>query len=162
MNRKRTKRKLKVGRIITAIGIFLGVIAIVIGVMYFVSNNGIGVNKTDMYLASDVPNAEIFVMDDEDKLNTYKDVVRGTKVVSLNREITYEDVSYTEIEFDDGKYYVMSDSLVSDERDVVLEDVKYVRTSVTVYENETDSKIESFIKKGNEIEITDYDKLFDD
>ena len=162
MNRKRTKRKLKVGRIITAIGIFLGVIAIVIGVMYFVSNNGIGVNKTDMYLASDVPNAEIFVMDDEDKLNTYKDVVRGTKVVSLNREITYEDVSYTEIEFDDGKYYVMSDSLVSGERDVVLEDVKYVRTSVTVYENETDSKIESFIKKGNEIEITDYDKLFDD
>ena len=47
-------------------------------------------------------------------------------------------------------------------KDVVLEKEKYVRTSVTVYENETDSKILSFIKKGNKLDITGYDNLLDD
>lgn len=52
--------------------------------------------------------------------------------------------------------------LFSKDRDVVLEKEKYVRTSVTVYKNESDSKIESFIKKGNKIDIIGYDKLLDD
>ena len=51
---------------------------------------------------------------------------------------------------------------VSSEHDVVKEEIKYVRTSVTVYKNETESKIESFIKKGNKLEIIGYDYLDDE
>ena len=104
----------------------------------------------------------IYSMDEDDKLSVKEEVIRGTKVVSLNKEITYEEKSYTEILYNDSKYYVLSDNLVNDKKDVVLEEVKYVRTSVTVYENESDSDILSFIKKGNEIEVTGYDKLLDD
>ena len=65
------------------------------------------------------------------------------------------------INYNDKEYYVLSNELVDNEKDVVLEKNKFVRTSVTVYKNEVDSKIESFIKKGNELEILDYDKLLD-
>ena len=164
MGEKRRKRKLKKGRILVAIIILIAVItAIVIGIT-FIINKGkeLIVNKTNMYLASNKISTELFIMDEEGNLNRSAEVVRGTKVVSLNKEINSEEKKYTEIEYNDLKYYVLSSNLSKNEKDVVLEDVKYIRTSVTVYKNEIDSKIESFIKKGNEIEITDYDKLLED
>ena len=162
MTKKRRKRKIKVGRVIIASIISLVLTTIVIGVIYLVKNGFFSITKTDMYLASDSTMVEIYTMDEEGNLNLSKELVRGTKVVSLNDEIINEDVGYTEIEFEDSVYYVMTNNIVLNEKDVVLEDVKYVRTSVTVYENEADSKIESFIKKGNELEIIGYDKLLED
>ena len=72
------------------------------------------------------------------------------------------DNEYLLIKFDNKEYYVNAKQLVKNVKDVVLEKERYVRTSVTVYENETDSKIASFIKKGNKLDITGYDKLLDD
>lgn len=57
------------------------------------------------------------------------------------------DNEYLLIKFDNKEYYVNAKQLVKNVKDVVLEKERYVRTSVTVYENETDSKIASFIKK---------------
>ena len=91
-----------------------------------------------------------------------KDLVRGTKVSSYKDTITKDNKSYTKIDYDKSIYYVDSGSLVKDAKSAVLEKVKYVRTSVTVYQNSEDSKIESFIKKGNKIDVTDYDKLLED
>ena len=75
-----------------------------------------------MYLASDDGMTDIYMMDEEGKLTLYKEVVRGTKIVSLNNEIINDEVSYTEVEYEDGKYYIVSDNLVSNEKEVVLED----------------------------------------
>ena len=90
------------------------------------------------------------------------EIVRGTEVKTNNEKMVIGDISYILVKVNDKEYYVTNDSLVDKVSDVVLEKVKYVRTSVTVYKNEKDSKIESFIKKGNEIEILGYDKLNDD
>ena len=49
------------------------------------------------------------------------------------------------VKIDDNVYYVKDNILVSSEKEVVKEKIKYVRTSVTVYKNEKDSKITSFI-----------------
>ena len=57
---------------------------------------------------------------------------------------------------------VKKDNITSNKKDVVTEKEKYVRTSVTIYQNEKDSKIASFIKKGNKLEILDYDYFDDD
>ena len=160
MNRKRTKRKLKIGRIVVA---FLILITIVVGAVYFISNgSNIGVSKSNMYLASSSSSVEVFIKDEEGKLTSSDNIVRGTKVLSYNKDVTIDDKVYKKIEYDNNVYYVLEDNLVKNERDVVLESVKYVRTSVTVYKNEVDSKIESFIKKGNEIEVIGYDKILDD
>lgn len=164
MTKKGRKRKLKVGRIIIASAIGVIVLGtLIFGVVFLMDKLGeASIVRTDVYLASDDTTVQIFDIDEEGNLNVYEEVVRGAKVVSLNSEKLIEEVSYTEIEYNEGIYYVKSESLVSNEKDVVLEEVKYVRTSVTVYKNEVDSKIESFVKKGNEIEITDFDKLLDD
>lgn len=160
MNRKRTKRKLKIGRKVVA---FLILVVITVGAVYFISNgSNIGVSKSNMYLASSSSSVEVFIKDEEGKLTSSDNIVRGTKVLSYNKDVTIDDKVYKKIEYDNNLYYVLEDNLVKNERDVVLESVKYVRTSVTVYKNEVDSKIESFIKKGNEIEVIGYDKILDD
>lgn len=162
MTKKRRKRKLKVGRIVVAILLLFCLIEGIVFVISLIKNKGFAISKSDMYLASYDSMVSLYVKDDNGNIVSDKEIVRGTKVVSLNKEVTYEEAKYMEVEYEDGKYYVLSENLVNNAKDVVLEDVKYVRTSVTVYENEVDSKIESFIKKGNEIEITGYDKLLDD
>ena len=95
-------------------------------------------------------------------MNETKKIPRGTKVKSSQDSININDISYKEVSLKDEKFYVNDINLTEDKDKVVTETKKYVRTSVTVYKNETDSKISSFIKKGNEIDITGYDKLDDD
>lgn len=160
---KKRKRKLKKGKLIAAILIVLVVIVLIIGIiLLFSKRKGLAISKTDMYLASSDTNVEIFTMSEEGNLVSENELVRGTKVISLNKEHSVEENKYTKVEYENSIYYVDSDNLASNEKDVVLEDTKYVRTSVTVYENESDSKIESFIKKGNIIEIIGHDKLLED
>ena len=163
MSQKRRKRKIKVGRIIAAIVILILLLTgLAIGIYFLVNKSKeLIVNRTDMYLASDSTTVELYKENEEGILELSEELIRGTKVVSLNKEIEKEEKKYSEIEYEENIYYVISDNLSNNEKDVVLEDTKYVRTSVTVYENEIDSAIDSFIKKGNELEITGYDELLE-
>jgi len=157
---KRRKRKLKVGRILLAVIIL---ILLVGGIIFILSGDKkITIKKDIVYLASDTNTIELFTLDEEENLKQDKSLVRGTEVLSLNKTITKDEKEYTEVEFEETKYYVETSNIVKEEKEVVKEESKYIRTSVTVYENETDSKISSFIKKGNQIEITGYDKLLED
>ena len=163
---KRKKRKLSVKKVIRFL-IFIVILALII---YFAINNSFSkgsiniVKKSvDKYLASDINIIDLYNYTEDEEGNKLLDKTstsfRGTKVSTKNDKITYEEVSYTLITIDKDNYYVISSSLVDNEKDVVLEKEKYVRTSVTVYKNEEDSKIESFIKKGNVLTVLDYDKL---
>lgn len=160
MTKKRRKRKLKIGRILLAIFILL----LLIGVIIFLwkGTKKIIIEKESKFLAGTTSTVELFIMDEEGNLQSSKELVRGTKVIDINKKITYEEKEYCEIEYEKNNYYVNSINLVKDEKQVILEKNKFVRTSVTVYENETDSKIASFIKKGNELNIIGYDKLLED
>lgn len=165
MNRK--KKRLKLGKLV----LFIVIIAIItLGVIFgikkiFGSNNIIIKKSYDKYLASENNVVSIYEYskneDGTEVLNKYEDITRGTKISTKNDKFTYEEKEYTLINYNDKEYYVLSNELVDNEKDVVLEKNKFVRTSVTVYKNEVDSKIESFIKKGNELEILGYDKLLD-
>ena len=165
MNRK--KKRLKFGKLILFIVI---IVIIILGVIFgikkiFGSSNMIIKKSYDKYLASENNVVSIYEYskneDGTEVLNKFEDITRGTKISTKNDKFTYEEKEYTLINYNDKEYYVLSNELVDNEKDVVLEKNKFVRTSVTVYKNEVDSKIESFIKKGNELEILDYDKLLD-
>lgn len=165
MNRK--KKRLKLGKLILFIVI---IVIIILGVIFgikkiFGSSNMIIKKSYDKYLASENNVVSIYEYskneDGTEVLNKSEDITRGTKISTKNDKFTYEEKEYTLINYNDKEYYVLSNELVDNEKDVVLEKNKFVRTSVTVYKNEVDSKIESFIKKGNELEILDYDKLLD-
>lgn len=157
--RKRKKRKLNVFRVVIAIVILL----VVMVALFFVIGKGSKIISKDiMYLASSDNMIKLYIQDEDGKLKEDKDLVRGTKVDSYKDVINYNDKEYVKIEYDKKVYYVSTDNLVKNENDVVQEKIKYVRTSVTVYQNSEDSKIESFIKKGNKLDIVGYDKLLED
>ena len=145
------------------VGIAIGIFAIIVVLVVLLLGKGKDIiNKEAMYLASSDKVVKLYILDDDGNLKEDKDLVRGTKVSSYKDTITKDNKSYIKIDYDKSIYYVDSGSLVKDAKSAVLEKVKYVRTSVTVYQNSEDSKIESFIKKGNKIDVTDYDKLLED
>ena len=160
MEKRRRKRKIKIKRVLLAVFILL----ILSGGVILLINKGkkLVINKNTMYLASDTNIVKLYILDEEDNLKEEKELNRGTKVTSYNESIEKEEKKYTKIEYEKNNYYVDSKSLVKDIKDSVLEKEKYVRTSVTVYENEQDSKIASFIKKGNKLDVIGYDKLLED
>ena len=162
---KRAKKRRKLNKL----GILV-LIVIILLLAYFIYNRLNTKGKTlfpiykDMYIASTNNVVSIYSYDEENKLLTKLDeeVVRGTKVSSDKSSIDYEEVNYTKIKLGDNTYYVETSNLKDNIKDTVLEDTKYVRTSATIYKNETDSKIESFVKKGNSLKVLDYDYLKDD
>ena len=165
MNRK--KKRLKLGKLILFIVIIVIIIlGVIFGIKKIFGNSNMIIKKSyDKYLASENNVVSIYEYskneDGAEVLNKSEDIARGTKISTKNDKFTYEEKEYTLINYNDKEYYVLTNELVDNNRDVVLEKSRFVRTSVTVYKNEVDSKIESFIKKGNELEILDYDKLLD-
>ena len=145
------------------VGIAIGISAITVALVILLLGKGKDIiSKEAMYLASSDKVVKLYIQDDDGNFKEDKDLVRGTKVSSYKDTVTKDNKSYTKIDYDKSIYYVDSGSLVKDAKSAVLEKVKYVRTSVTVYQNSEDSKIESFIKKGNKLDVTDYDKLLED
>lgn len=165
MNRK--KKRLKLGKLILFIvSIVIITFGVIFGIKKIFGNSNIIIKKSyDKYLASENNVVSIYEYskneDGTEVLNKSEDITRGTKISTKNDKFTYEEKEYTLINYNDKEYYVLTNELVDNNIDVVLEKSRFVRTSVTVYKNEVDSKIESFIKKGNELEILDYDKLLD-
>ena len=161
MNTKRKKRKLKVGRILLAVSILL---IIIVAIIFLVKKGSSIITKKEIgYLAADTNAISLYKYNqDDDSLKEEKEAVRGTEVYKYSDTMTKEDIKYVKIEYDEEEYYIKDSNIVNDKEDVVLEKTRFVRTSVTVYENEENSKIASFIKKGNEIEVIGYDELLDD
>lgn len=155
-NRKRVK-KLNVTRVLIFVIIL---ILIIIGLLKILKlANKIIVYK-DYYLSSDSNEVVLYSYDEENNIMVDEDkIYRGRKIISNDNTKTIGENVYTKIKLDDKEYYVKSNVLVNTEKEVVKEKNKYVRTSVTVYKNEKDSKISSFIKKGNKLDIIDYDYL---
>lgn len=160
MEKRRRKRKIKIGRVL----LFVIILILIIGIIIFFTSKGknISIGKSSMYLAGDTNKVTTCIMDEDNSLKENSELVRGKKVIYSGKKVNMNDNEYLLIKFDNKEYYVNAKQLVKNVKDVVLEKERYVRTSVTVYENETDSKIASFIKKGNKLDITGYDKLLDD
>ncbi len=160
MEKRRRKRKIKIGRVL----LFGIILILIIGIIIFFTSKGknISIGKSSMYLAGDTNKVTTYIMDEDNSLKENSELVRGKKVIYSGKKVNMNDNEYLLIKFDNKEYYVNAKQLVKNVKDVVLEKERYVRTSVTVYENETDSKIASFIKKGNKLDITGYDKLLDD
>jgi len=160
VEKRRKKRKIKIGRVLA----FVIILILIIGIIIFFTSKGknISIGKSSMYLAGDTNKVTTYIMDEDNSFKENSELFRGKKVIYSGKKVNMNDNEYLLIKFDNKEYYVNAKQLVKNVKDVVLEKERYVRTSVTVYENETDSKIASFIKKGNKLDITGYDKLLDD
>ena len=159
MRKKKRKRKLKVKRLVIALIIF---VLLLIGLIKIISKTKDVLITNTYYIASATNNALLYSYDEENEtLNDVDKIVRGSEVTSNDKIKVIDDLEYLKIKYNDNEYYILNNNVVKNKKDVVLEKEKYVRTSVTVYENNEDAKIESFIKKGNKLDILDYDKIDD-
>lgn len=156
-NRNKKKRKIKIGPLIIAL---LVLIIIALTALKILSKGATSIIYKTYYLASTENSITLYTYNSEtDKMEESDKFPRGTKVKSNNNIKTVSEIPYKEITLNDKTYYLSETYLEENQKSVVKEKEKYVRTSVTVYKNELDSKIESFIKKGNKIEIVDYDNI---
>ena len=158
--RKKKKNRIKIGREIVALIILAGIAFGLLKLLKYTKDNIKIINK-DYYLSSNINTIKTYLYNEETKEMEENDepLYRGTKVKSHDKIKTIEDIDYVEINLNDNSYYVIKDNLTEDENKIVTEKEKYVRTSVTVYKNEKDSKIASFIKKGNKLDIIGYDYI---
>lgn len=159
-NRKKKRRKLKIGRVI--IGLIILILIIFSIIKLFNKDLNVVIKPKDYYISSVTNKVSIYTYNNElDIMEESDSIVRGTKIKSKYQEMLLEDIKYIEIDFNDNIYYINEIYLTEDKNNIVKETEKYVRTSVTVYKNEIDSKIQSFIKKGNKLDILGYDKIDD-
>ena len=112
------------------------------------------ITKSDMYISSDVSKVKLYDVN----YNENGEINRGEKVKISNDNIENNGVKYTEIIYNKEKYLVLSDNL-SKEDDIVKEKELYVRTALTFYESNDSLKIKGLIKKGEKVDILEYDYL---
>ena len=159
--RIRKKKKIKFGRIFIVLITLIIVILAILKLPSFVKK-GINVITKDYYLSSNTNEILSYLYNNEtEKMEESNKVYRGTKVKSHNKTKTIDKINYIEVTQNKKNYYIKEENLTEDKNKIVTEKEKYVRTSVTVYKNEKDSKIQSFIKKGNKLEILNYDYIDD-
>ena len=157
--RKHKIKKIKIGRLLIFLLILIGIGFLVTkGLELFTKSI---VNK-DYYIASNTNEVVTYTYNEETKkMDELDKITRGKKVTSHDKIKNIDEIDYYEVFEGEDSFYIKKDNLVTEKANTVTETEKYVRTSVTVYKNEKDSKISSFIKKGNKLEILDYDYVDD-
>lgn len=145
------RRKLKKTAVknFTTFLFFIGLLALILFLI-------IGKKGTEMnFVASTTNTATIYDLE----YNEVDSIIRGTKVTAYSTKEKKDDNIYIKIRYDGKDYLIKEDNLVSNERDIVKEKELFVRTNLTVYKDMDSSKILSYIKKGEKLEILDYDKV---
>ena len=106
VEKRRRKRKLKIGRIVVAVIIL---IIILLGVI-FIINKGkkIIISKNELYLAADNNIVKLYILDEEENMKEEKEVPRGTKVTSYNDKIDKDNTNYTKIEYEKNNVFFCS------------------------------------------------------
>jgi len=159
-NNSRRKKRINIKKVLIA---FIILALVGFGIYKTLDFTTKVIKFNDYYISSDTNQVTLYIYDEESEIMTNIDMIyRGTQVKSNDSVKNIGDINYIEIKIEEETYYIKEDQLVKTKDEVVKETTKYVRTSVTVYKNETESKIESFIKKGNKLDIIDYDYLDDE
>ncbi|MEG1647176.1 MAG: putative glycoside hydrolase [Bacilli bacterium] len=160
---KNKKRKLNIKKVLICLIVIVVVMgALIIGLFKgFIFLKEKLVNPTNTaYIASTDSAIELYDMTYKafDKIN------RGSEVSLYKKYVINEETKekFSKINYKGKKYLIKKDSTVTKRIDAVLEKELYIRTAVTVYKNSDNPDILSFIKKGEKVEITGYDKLNDD
>ena len=109
------------------------------------------------YITSDVSFAVLYDLEYKESIK----INRGEKVNIYKFKEKREDDIYIKIKYNDKFYLINQINLTTNEKEIVKEKEMFVRTNLTVYKDIDSSKILSYIKKGEKVEILGYDKLED-
>ena len=146
------KRKLRICRILFAFIIFFGLaftLAFVAKKLVTLCQKEI-LNTKEGYVASENRTVKLY----DSEFNEKEEITRGEKIKYQDKKIN--DKYYKLANKD---LYILDYNVTDDYKNVILEKEKYVRTPVTIYKDDTSSKIESYAPKGTKLEVIGFDKL---
>ena len=132
--------------------------------IYFSMNSKdslIKIKSVKVYLASDNNIVSSLIKDEEDNYIKGEDLVRGTEVITKNKIITYEDIKYNEVKYNDKIYYINTNNIATDKKDIVKEKKMYVKIPSTAVSDINDIKIVFSTSKGSELEVIGFDTVDD-
>ena len=140
--------------------IFLLILILIITLLLVLTiNNKSTPTKTIVnYISSEVKEVKLY----DEELKEVESIVRGKKVDVYNKTLKDNDTTYKKIKYNNNIYYINEYNLTDNESDIIKEKELFVRTSSTIYKEASSSKIESFVKKGEKVDILGFDYLKDD
>lgn len=150
--------------------VFLKIILIifilfVIGaILYFGYKDSNEVSYKNMYVSSYNNEVDIYKLVNDGEVNKLvkeDNIYRGIKVLTSDEVLTFLDKTFVKVIIDDIEYYINKDNLVNDEDGIVLEKSIYTRSATSIIEDVNDPKIIGLAKKGEKLEVIDYDYLDD-
>lgn len=157
--KKKHKRKIRIDRVIIFL---LGVFAVSFLCVFIISKLfktvANVVSSHTMYVAANTSSVPLYNMEFIEDGS----LVRGTEIKISSDKITNADKEYYKVNYNKQDYYILASDLTKNKDEIVKEKELYVRTPITLYQNEKDNLISGFIDKGNKVEITGYDKLEQD
>ncbi len=150
-------KKSKKNKMMALIPLILIPVVVVGGCFFFFkSPNSKEEKKSLKVLYVSASHKEIEAQDEEGKLAI---IPRGSKVELLEENVLVGDKQFDKVVYHDNNYYISHENLTEDEKDIVTEKERFVRTSCTVYSSEEGAEIKGFLKKGEKVEILGYTKV---
>lgn len=148
------KRKLKKNIIISLLILFILVIVVIL------SNNKDDeqISSDKSFVASNTPKVTLYDLEYKESIS----ISRGIEVETYKFKEKRGDDIYTEIRYEGNNYLINQNNLAQNKDDIVREKEMFVRTNLTVYKDIDSSKILSYIKKGEKLEILGFDKVDSD
>ena len=141
------KRRIKILPILFLVLLIVGIVFII---NFFKKEEKVIVEN---YLASTFSQVDLY----DESFNKVMELTRGTKVI-IKENVQNDDQNYIKIEYEGNNYLVREENI---NEQIVLEKEIFVRTPCVLYDNETDGKIKSYLKKGERLEVIGYDFLKD-
>lgn len=164
-HKKKNHKTIKILTIIFIL-ISIGILASIFFSGKFSTSKILAPKEKTLYLSSNINTVTIYkkeVEEDEEEKKTIlkeeKKLPRGTEIKTIDKKLTYEEKEYQEIIIDNKKYYIEPMFLSKNKKDTVQEKEIYTRTTSSIFENVDSDKIVDVSKKGDLLEVLDYDSL---
>ena len=152
MKRER-KKKIHYGRIV----FLLLLIAAAVYGSGFLLKGFKKIGSKDYYVKSSSLTVPLY----DDEFKEVTDLSRGTKLTIASKKVKNEEESYYRIKKGEEEYYIKTSDLTENKEEIVEEKEMFVRTPATIYKDLNSSKILSFGKKGEALEIVGFDEVSD-
>lgn len=113
------------------------------------------INKS--YISSNIREVDLYDME----YNKSIKINRGEEVNVYNFKEKKDNEIYVKIKYNDNYYLINTNNLVQEQENIIQEKELFVRTNLTLYKDSDSSKILSYIKKGEKLEIIGYSGIKD-
>ena len=110
------------------------------------------INKS--YISSEMVSVTLYDLEYNESI----EINRGEEVDAYKFKEQKEDGIYVKVKYKDKFYLINENNLTNNKEEIIKEKELFVRTSLTVYKDSESSKILSYIKKGERVEVLGYDE----